>query len=166
MGTSRSRARSAESSLSAMPSQPGQEAKSGSSIGRQTEQLDRVWIEEARTNPLRRLRRPTRRPRTRSAAVRRRGIDASLAYNTGAQEMNPPPLSARGIAARAGAFFAVLAALLALTLQPASAGVVDGVQTVDDLVIYLGVVPAAVTRGHARQHPERTMHGGSERTGL
>lgn len=80
--------------------------------------------------------------------------------------MNPPPLSTRGIAARAGAFVAVLAALLALTLQPASAGVVDGVQTVDDLVIYLGVVPAAVTRGHARQHPERTMHGGSERTGL
>jgi len=31
---------------------------------------------------------------------------------------------------------------------------------VDDLVINLGVAPAAVTRGHPAKHPERTMHGG------
>ena len=46
---------------------------------------------------------------------------------------------------------------------PAGAGVVDGVKTVDGLTVYLGVVPAAVTRAHAPQHPERTMHGGIPR---
>ncbi len=53
-------------------------------------------------------------------------------------------------------------ASLALT-APASAGVVDGVKTVDGLTVYLGVVPAAVTRAHAPQHPERSMHGGISR---
>ena len=68
----------------------------------------------------------------------------------------------------AGATIA-LAALLVAPIPPhqaASAGVVNGVQTVDDLTIYLGVVPAAVTRGHAPQHPERSMHGGVARPGL
>ncbi len=50
-------------------------------------------------------------------------------------------------------------ASLALT-GPAAAGVVNGVQAVDGLTVYLGVVPAAVTRAHAPQHAERTMHGG------
>ena len=68
-------------------------------------------------------------------------------------------------AARAGIAPAWAAAAL-LAAQPASAGVVDGVRTVDDLTIYLGVVPAAVTRRHAPEHPERTMHGGIERPGL
>ena len=58
---------------------------------------------------------------------------------------------------------AALAASFFLS-SPSRAGVVDGVRTVDDLVIYLGVVPAAVTRGHAAEHPERTMHGGVART--
>ncbi len=60
------------------------------------------------------------------------------------------------------------AVMLALSAPPqsASAGVVNGVQTVDDLTVYLGVVPAAVTRAHAPQHPERTMHGGVQRAGL
>lgn len=43
-------------------------------------------------------------------------------------------------------FAAALAFALAAT--PSSAGVVDGVKTVDDLTIYLGVVPAAIVRGH------------------
>ena len=62
-----------------------------------------------------------------------------------------------------------LAALLSSPIVPlgaASAGVVNGVQTVDDLTVYLGVVPAAVTRGHAPQHPERSMHGGIARPGV
>lgn len=59
----------------------------------------------------------------------------------------------------------VLAAFLAFA-QPANAGVVNGVQTIDGLTVYLGVVPAAVTRAHAPQHPERTMHGGISRPGI
>lgn len=37
---------------------------------------------------------------------------------------------------------------LALAPTPSSAGVVDGVKTVDDVTIYLGVVPAGIVRGH------------------
>lgn len=57
------------------------------------------------------------------------------------------------------------AASLALA-PPAGAGVVDGMRTVDGLTVYLGVVPAAVTRAHAPQHPERTMHGGPAKAGI
>ena len=60
----------------------------------------------------------------------------------------------------------VLLRLLAATLAvaaPASAGVVNGVRTVDGLTVYLGIVPAAVTRGHPAGHAERTMHGGAAR---
>ena len=53
----------------------------------------------------------------------------------------------------------MVAASLAFT-APAGAGIVDGVKTVDGLTVYLGVVPAAVTRAHPPQHTERTMHGG------
>ena len=59
----------------------------------------------------------------------------------------------------------IVAAALAF-VSPAGAGVVDGVKTVDGLTVYLGVVPAAVTRAHARKHPERTMHGGISRPGI
>lgn len=37
---------------------------------------------------------------------------------------------------------------LAVASAPANAGVADGAKTVDDLTIYLGVVPAAIVRGH------------------
>lgn len=43
---------------------------------------------------------------------------------------------------------------------------VNGVRTVDGLTVYLGVVPAAVTRSHAPAHTERTMHGGIAKPGL
>lgn len=49
---------------------------------------------------------------------------------------------------------------------PAEAGVVDGVKTVDGLTVYLGVVPAAVTRVHPSGHTERAMHGGIASPGL
>lgn len=58
----------------------------------------------------------------------------------------------------------LLAVPLALA-APADAGVVDGVRTVDGLTIYLGAVPAAVTRGHPPGHPERAMHGGIAKPG-
>lgn len=48
----------------------------------------------------------------------------------------------------------------------AAAGLVNGVQTVNGLTVYLGVVPAAVTRAHAPGHAERTMHGGVAKPGL
>ena len=56
----------------------------------------------------------------------------------------------------------LLAVPLALA-SPASAGVVDGVKTVDGLTVYLGLVPAAMTRAHPPQHAETTMHGGIAR---
>lgn len=71
-----------------------------------------------------------------------------------------------GAIARAAVALAAATLALSIPLQSASAGVVNGVQTVDDLTIYLGIVPAAVTRGHAPQHPERSMHGGVARPGL
>lgn len=40
------------------------------------------------------------------------------------------------------------AVAIALIATPLNAGVVDGVKTVDDLTIYLGVLPAGLVRGH------------------
>ena len=40
---------------------------------------------------------------------------------------------------------------LALMPTPSAAGVADGVKTVDDLTIYLGVMPAAIVRGHEEE---------------
>ena len=58
------------------------------------------------------------------------------------------------------------AALLAFVAAPAEAGVLDGVKTVEGLTVYLGVVPAAITRGHAPQHAAVRMHGGSPQPSL
>jgi hypothetical protein len=33
-------------------------------------------------------------------------------------------------------------------------------RTVDGVAVYLGLMPAAIVRGHPSGHPERTMHGG------
>jgi hypothetical protein len=46
------------------------------------------------------------------------------------------------------------------------AGVLDGVQTVEDLTIYLGIVPAATVRSHSPNHVETRMHGGVPASGL
>lgn len=48
---------------------------------------------------------------------------------------------------------------LALAATPSTAGVVDGVKTVDDLKVYLGVVPAALVRGH-KAELMTAVHGG------
>jgi hypothetical protein len=42
----------------------------------------------------------------------------------------------------------------------AQVGPEGGVRRIGGLVVYLGVIPAAVARGHAPAHPEREMHGG------
>lgn len=59
-----------------------------------------------------------------------------------------------------------MAGLAGILFAPgtSNAGVVDGVQTADGLMIYLGVVPAAVVRGHPTGHPEAQMHGGPGRS--
>lgn len=75
--------------------------------------------------------------------------------------MNMSAFSRPGPALKA---LCLLAAALALA-APASAGVVDGVKVVDGLTVYLGVVPAAVTRGHPAGHVERSMHDGAARSG-
>lgn len=56
-----------------------------------------------------------------------------------------------------------LIGLAGILFAPATsnAGVVDGVQTVDGLTFYLGVVPAAIAQGHPPGHPEASMHGGT-----
>lgn len=57
------------------------------------------------------------------------------------------------------------AVAMALAATPSAAGVVDGVKTVDDLRIYLGVLPAGLVRGH---QAERAMavHGGLPRSSV
>jgi hypothetical protein len=58
----------------------------------------------------------------------------------------------------------IAAAGLATTLavpSKAHAGVVNGAKTVDDVMIYLGVVPAATVRGHSKTRDEAIMHGGA-----
>jgi hypothetical protein len=55
------------------------------------------------------------------------------------------------------------ALLLIFAASTAAAPVTPATQPlmVDGLTIYLGVLPAAMITGHAPEHPEATMHGGS-----
>lgn len=56
--------------------------------------------------------------------------------------------------------------ILAAPISPAAAGVRQSSQTVDGLTVYLGIVPAAITRGHRSEHageagagaPLRSVH--------
>lgn len=51
------------------------------------------------------------------------------------------------------------AVAIALTATPSNAGVVDGVKTVDDLKIYLGVLPAGLVRGHEAELATAVQRG-------
>ena len=56
------------------------------------------------------------------------------------------------------------ACLLAVALAfafPVGAGVVNGARTVDSTIIYLGIVPAALTRNHPGDVKGTLMHGGA-----
>jgi hypothetical protein len=54
------------------------------------------------------------------------------------------------------------ALMFALATSHASATSEDeNYQVVDDLAIYLGVLPAAMVRGHPKEHPEASMHDGA-----
>ena len=52
------------------------------------------------------------------------------------------------------------AALIGLATTASWAGLREGSQTADGLTVYLGIVPAAIVRGHAKAHVETKMHGG------
>ena len=52
-----------------------------------------------------------------------------------------------------------------LVASEASAAVLDSPQTEGAFTVYLGVVPAAVTRGHVPTHVEAEMHGGPPQQG-
>lgn len=60
-------------------------------------------------------------------------------------------------------WFAALLLGLLLLFAPSgttSAAFEEPTKTVDGVAAYLGVMSAAIARGHPRQHPEATMHGG------
>ncbi|MCZ8547952.1 hypothetical protein OOJ09_27560 [Mesorhizobium qingshengii] len=62
--------------------------------------------------------------------------------------------------------FAVLATALWLTaiwFTPALAEENENYKVAQGLGVYLGVLPAAIVRGHLESHPEATMHGGAPR---
>ena len=50
--------------------------------------------------------------------------------------------------------------LIAMLASAAAAADMPQHQTADGMEFYLGVVPAAIARGHSRIHPEAQMHGG------
>ena len=56
--------------------------------------------------------------------------------------------------------FGLLLMLLAGLPGPARADTASNSQTVHDVVIYMGLLPEEIIRGHPRDHPETTMHGG------
>lgn len=49
------------------------------------------------------------------------------------------------------------------TLHPVSADEDENYKVEQGLGVYLGVLPAGMVRGHAKSHPEATMHGGAPR---
>ncbi|UOK73785.1 hypothetical protein [Ancylobacter polymorphus] len=51
--------------------------------------------------------------------------------------------------------------IVAMTLAIGTAVADDGYRQADGLAVYLGLVPAAVVRGHPTAHSESTMHGGA-----
>lgn len=57
--------------------------------------------------------------------------------------------------------FVLLLSLFAVTAMADS----SRSKVVDGVTIYLGIVPAEIMRGHPKEHPEGTMHGGVSRGG-
>jgi hypothetical protein len=54
----------------------------------------------------------------------------------------------------------IVGGLIAMLASAAAAADMPQHQTADGMEFYLGVVPAAIARGHPRIHPETQMHGG------
>src|SRR3972149_843110 len=57
------------------------------------------------------------------------------------------------------AFATMLARAQGFAAHPAS----ENYKTADGLAVYLGVIPAAMIRGHPKDHPEQSMHEGVPR---
>lgn len=55
---------------------------------------------------------------------------------------------------------AVWVAMLGLTSLVSMAANTQLYQVVDGVVVYFGVIPAEMIRGHVKSHPESQMHGG------
>ena len=77
--------------------------------------------------------------------------------------MMPTRFSAHAIAL---SLAATILAASPLATPGASAAVVESGKTVDDLIIYVGVVPAAVTRAHLREHTGEASATSARRAGL
>lgn len=62
----------------------------------------------------------------------------------------------------------LLGILLSLTLNAAVGGAASNddpnFKSANGISVYLGVIPAAMVRGHPQGHPEGTMHGGPPRS--
>jgi len=54
--------------------------------------------------------------------------------------------------------------LIAMIFALGAALADDGYRSAEGLAVYLGIVPAAVVRGHPTAHAESTMHGGAGTT--
>ncbi|WP_292447502.1 hypothetical protein [Mesorhizobium sp.] len=52
---------------------------------------------------------------------------------------------------------------LSFVVAPVSAKEDENYKVAQGLGVYLGVLPAAIARGHLESHPEATMHGGAPR---
>ena len=67
----------------------------------------------------------------------------------------------RPCSGRAGLWLGLIALALAgvWPAESVRAGISPGRQIVDSTVVYVGVVPAALTRAHPMTHVERQMHG-------
>jgi hypothetical protein len=53
---------------------------------------------------------------------------------------------------------------IAATFGGARSAAADALyRTADGLVVYLGILPAELIKGHRKSHPETTMHGGASR---
>jgi len=65
------------------------------------------------------------------------------------------------IAWRAVLACATAAVLASVSPVPATAGVMNGRQVVDSTIVYLGIVPAALTRNHPGDVEGTLMHGGT-----
>ena len=77
-----------------------------------------------------------------------------------ADEKARTPMMARDLARLLGLFWL----LLASAPSPAAAATASDMQTIGNVVVYMGVLPAEMIRSHSREHPEATMHGGVPRT--
>ena len=69
----------------------------------------------------------------------------------------------RHFRARAVTVVAALAIACSALPRPAWSAVVDGYKTAAGLAVYLGVLPAAMLRGHAGHRGDAGMHGGVPR---